>query len=215
MGFYLFVALFSSSPFFASNPSKYFVPIVRLVNDNPEDTRLNGSGSLLDKDTVLSSAHVFGDGNIAKRRIDCDGKLIGFSQAYLNTDNDIAILKLESSCTAIKKMPLAKKNAPTGAPIYAIGCPDAMCGLITKGIISGYQARESMTIFYSDVKAWHGSSGGPVLNEDGEIVGVVMAMHTMKEYHRSGNAIEEYGEIFTVCVPVSEIRQFLAQLGKP
>jgi len=90
-----------------------------------------------------------------------------------NPDYDLALLKL--TATELKTLPFANSDdADIGDEVYAIGTPsDLELGqTITKGIISGKRSIENIQYIQSDVSISPGNSGGPLLNDKGQIIGI-------------------------------------------
>ena len=132
-----------------------------------------GSGFFVRQDLIVTNYHVI-EG--AARGT---AKLVGKHTKYAiegitatERSNDLAILKVSAS--GIKPLPLVKNSdrVKIGAQIYVAGNPKGLERTFSDGIISskrgGYaDARLQMTAPISP-----GSSGGPVLNTQGEVIGV-------------------------------------------
>jgi serine protease Do len=56
-----------------------------------------------------------------------------------------------------------------GENIFAIGSPKGLTNSLTKGTISGFRDNHRIQI---DATIDHGSSGGPLFNERGEVIGI-------------------------------------------
>src|SRR5207249_4857766 len=63
-----------------------------------------------------------------------------------------------------------------GTPIVVIGNPEGFRGTVAEGIISGLRKSESGTWLQMSAPISRGSSGGPVLTQSGEVVGVSTMM---------------------------------------
>ena len=90
-----------------------------------------------------------------------------------NPEYDLALLKLTAS--ELKSLPFANSDeAEIGDEVYAIGTPsDLELGqTITKGIISGKRQLENVSYIQSDVSISPGNSGGPLLNDKGQVIGI-------------------------------------------
>jgi serine protease Do len=104
-----------------------------------------------------------------------------------NPDYDLALLKL--TATELKSLPFANSDdAEIGDEVYAVGTPSdlELEQTITKGIISGKRTLENISYIQSDVSISPGNSGGPLLNDRGQIIGIT----TMKMV---GKGIEGIG----------------------
>ncbi|MBK7855348.1 MAG: trypsin-like peptidase domain-containing protein [Bacteroidetes bacterium] len=87
-----------------------------------------------------------------------------------------------------------------GDDVWAIGTPLAtdLGQSITKGIVSGFRENNGLKFIQSDVSINAGNSGGPLINDKGEIVGIT----TLKI---SGKGIEGLG----FCIPANYVIEFL------
>jgi serine protease Do len=94
---------------------------------------------------------------------------------------DIALLKIESNRTDFPALTFGNSNeVRTGQIVFAVGNPFGLSGTITQGIISARDRRFSdsrLNYLQTDTVINKGSSGGPLVNVRGEIVGVNVALY--------------------------------------
>ena len=93
-----------------------------------------------------------------------------------NKEYDVALLKL----ITIKSNPILINNSDMPVPAteaYVIGTPadETLGQTITKGVISGNRTIEDKQYIQTDASVSPGNSGGPLLNENGELVGIINA----------------------------------------
>ncbi len=95
-----------------------------------------------------------------------------------NKAADLALLKIKSN----KDLPYfnlsTRKEVDFGSNIYAIGTPTSadLGQTISKGIISGFRDRDAGTkLIQTDASINSGNSGGPLVAENGLVIGVVNA----------------------------------------
>jgi S1-C subfamily serine protease len=85
---------------------------------------------------------------------------------------DVALIK----ASAPKGTPLPIRNTPValGETVYAIGTPldDALQNTVTKGIVSGTRLIDGRSFIQSDAPVTHGNSGGPLVDENGAVIGL-------------------------------------------
>ncbi len=117
-----------------------------------------------------------------------------FKAKLIGSDNltDLAILKIEEG----KELPVVdlgnSDNIEVGDFAVAIGNPFGLKGTVTFGVISAKGRRESQIDNYAALKNYiqtdapinQGNSGGPLLNIDGEVVGINTAI-----YSKTGGSI--------------------------
>lgn len=90
---------------------------------------------------------------------------------------DLALLKLSGYTTPFLEALDAVSPLPVGSPVYALGSPLGLKGSVTSGIISGYRDDYIQT----NAEIYPGNSGGPLVTEEGKVVGVnTMKMITHK-----------------------------------
>ncbi|KAL6560558.1 hypothetical protein OROGR_004117 [Orobanche gracilis] len=147
-----------------------------------------GSGTIINKDgTILTCAHVVVDfqglRSSSKGKVEValqDGR--SFEGTVLNADlhSDIAILKIKSKAPLpAAKLGNSSKLRP-GDWVLAMGCPLTLQNTITAGIVSCVDRKSSdlglggmhREYLQTDCAVNQGNSGGPLVNVDGEVVGV-------------------------------------------
>ena len=107
---------------------------------------------------------------------------------------DIALLKVDIYSNTISPLPLCFAQYPSvGEDVVAIGNPLSFNLTVTRGIVSGIRQTENQSLIQTDAPINPGNSGGPLLNQYGEVVGIINAK-------RSGLGIEGLG----FAVPIIE-----------
>ncbi|MBI9033911.1 MAG: trypsin-like peptidase domain-containing protein [Bacteroidales bacterium] len=91
-----------------------------------------------------------------------------------NESSDLALLKIEKENNRAFLIP-DDKNFGVGKEVYCIGTPTSveLGQTVSRGIISGVRKVEENTWIQTDVSVNFGNSGGPLINPNGELVGVV------------------------------------------
>ncbi len=131
-----------------------------------------GSGFLVSEDHILTNAHVADAGAISVRlgslRVTCEVQ---------RTDrvNDLALCRIPGKSTA-PILRLAAKDPSPGATIFALGSPRGFENTITQGLFTAYREMDGRRVGQISAPISPGSSGGPILNADGELVGVAVAL---------------------------------------
>ena len=147
----------------------------------------HGSGFFVsDKGHILTNAHVVGDADLV--RVVTSGrqyKLIG-DVIRKDKERDVALIRLEDMPEDFKPvvLPLRRDIPRIGEDVYAIGAPLSEKDLqdtVTKGIVSAWRASDRMTrqsYIQADVDVQPGNSGGPLLDANGNILGLTVAGYT-------------------------------------
>ncbi|MCB1530283.1 MAG: trypsin-like peptidase domain-containing protein [Rhodospirillales bacterium] len=147
-----------------------------------------GSGFFItDKGHILTNAHVVG--NAFRVRIVSSGKKEKMIAEVLRTDRlrDVALLRLEKvpEHLNITTLPIRMENPKVGEDIYAIGSPQyrQLQDTVTKGIVSSlrYDRREHQPYIQGDVTIHGGNSGGPLLDANGNIIGISVSGYIDRE----------------------------------
>jgi S1-C subfamily serine protease len=123
--------------------------------------------------------------------------------------NDIAILQLNTNGEILKELPLAEEEL-VGQDIYMMGHPFNRMNTMTKGIISrkyidefDNEPRIGVTADFAQ-----GASGGPIVNDNGQLAGMVRATFTLY----TGDGTKEHGEVQMIVkqvIPVSVIHKYV------
>lgn len=137
-----------------------------------------GTGFAIDEHHIITNAHVIT--NSKDIVINCYSETaennIGdeYKATLVSMDEriDLAILYVD----AIELTPLKLADANTikeGDVVYAIGTPENLPYTLTTGTVSSkLRITDGVKYVQTDAGITHGSSGGPLLNDDGEVIGV-------------------------------------------
>ncbi len=139
-----------------------------------------GSGFLWDKDHIVTNFHVVEKGTSFYVRFPNDIKEYEAKLIGTEPRKDLAVLRLIKKPNLVKPLKLgSSKNLKVGQIALAIGNPLGLDHTLTKGIISAL-GREIMgrggvnikNLIQTDASINQGNSGGPLLNSQGEVIGV-------------------------------------------
>ena len=150
-----------------------------------------GSGFVISSDGyIVTNNHVI-EGASAIEVLMANGETYPAQLIGRDASNDLAVLKIEASgLTALTWSDSAALTV--GSSIIAIGNPlGELANSATSGIVSALDRAVNidgtpMTMMQIDASVSPGNSGGPLLNEQGEVVGVVSAKS-------SGSGVEGIG----------------------
>ena len=101
-----------------------------------------------------------------------DGTELPVQWEQLSDRYDLALLTvLGNDSPFIRPSPLSR-NLMQGQKLFTVGNPDGMQFTVTGGIFSGYRDFGGMSVLQTDAPVNPGNSGGPLLDENGRVVGV-------------------------------------------
>ena len=151
---------------------------------NAFPTQGSGSGSIIDtKGHVLTNHHVVA--NAQKLEVTLgDGSKWPAQLIGSDPDNDLAVIKIDAPKEKLKVISMGdSRNLRIGQKVLAIGNPFGLQRTLTTGIISslGRTIRSEVgtlieDVIQTDAAINPGNSGGPLLNSDGEIIGINSAI---------------------------------------
>lgn len=178
-----------------------------------KDTTLSqGSAFLVGQAGYFVTNHHVVEGANAiylKGENDGDSMTMQARRVAIDRANDLALLKVDSSEGPFPKPPYAitQQAVKQGASIFTLGYPlENVMGSgvkVTRGIINalnGYKGSVSEYQFSASVQP--GNSGGPLFNDQGDVVGVVKAKIQGRQVESVGYAIKS-----------TQLRLFLRQVS--
>ena len=144
-----------------------------------------GTGVVVDlAGDILTALHVV-DGSTAIKLTFADGSTSGAKILVRQPDHDIAVLQPTEPPANVVPATLGNPNAvQIGTEAFIVGNPFGLYGSLSSGVVSGlgrtFKFPDSdMTIhglIQVDAAVNPGNSGGPLLNRDGQVVGIVTGL---------------------------------------
>ncbi|HSE82043.1 MAG TPA: trypsin-like peptidase domain-containing protein [Gaiellaceae bacterium] len=185
-----------------------------LAAENPflgqEPSSTLGSGFVVDRDGYLvTNYHVIENAQEVEVNFSGDDR-VPATVVGSDPSTDLAVLKIDAQARALTPLPLGNSDAVrVGDAVVAIGNPYGLERSATAGIVSALQrnitAPNGFTIdkvIQIDAPINRGNSGGPLLNGNGEVIGV----NSQIESETGGNV----GIGFAV--PVNTVREVVSQI---
>ncbi|MFY9551627.1 MAG: trypsin-like peptidase domain-containing protein [Thermoanaerobaculia bacterium] len=143
-----------------------------------------GSGAIIDaKGIILTNEHVVSGASkitaMTKAGIELDCDVVGS-----DADNDLAVLRVKKPAGALPAIRLGSStDLMIGETIVAIGNPFGLSNTVTAGVVSatgrsvkGENDRTYTDFIQTDASINPGNSGGPLVNVDGDMIGVATAI---------------------------------------
>lgn len=177
-------------PAFSAQVYRVIQPSLVLIQvagpgTNGEVARGVGSGVVVsDRGDILTSLHVVADATEIKLTF-ADGSESGAAVTAEQPENDIAVLRANRPPELLVPATLGNPNAMhIGDEVYAVGHPLGLYGSMSAGVISGFdrsfQPKNSQQrlqgLIQIDAAVNPGNSGGPLLNRDGQVIGIVAGL---------------------------------------
>lgn len=158
-----------------------------------------GSGFAIGSNCVITNAHVIQDPEDVLLRC-YDGTEYKAQVVGMDEDQDIAVLAVAEA--EFIPLPVADVAAMyTGSDVYAIGAPKSMAYTLTKGVLSAKERQiGGYTYIQTDAPINKGNSGGPLLNDAGEVMGV----NTLKMNDSEGIGL---------AIPIAAVCAYVESLG--
>ena len=152
-----------------------FPSVVLLVMEDKGQPVSLGSGFFVSDNVIVTNAHVIqGSTSGYAKVINKDSKLEILGYTAIDELHDLVLLEVKNSNS--NKIKLGKSELPeVGEDVYAIGNPQGLEGTFSKGIISSIRDIDGHSIIQITAPISPGSSGGPLINSTGEVIGVAFA----------------------------------------
>lgn len=168
------------------------------VQDKSGSTISVGSGFVINKGLLATNWHVVKGGKAVLVLGDVS---VPLEVTRRDIVADLAIVLVAAEITAAP-LKLAEKDAAPGDSIFVIGNPEGLEKTISTGVVSGIREIGGRKLLQISAPISPGSSGGPVLNSAGDVVGVTVAMLTE-------------GQNLNFAVPATALRQMLTSSEGP
>src|SRR5438876_8478940 len=132
-----------------------------------------GSGFFIDKDRVVTNRHVIEGAYRAEVHLNSGNSFQVKSVIAIDAEGDIAILKVEAPPNLVRPLSLDRASPQEGESVVVIGNPFGLEGSVTNGIVSAVRDIPGFgRIIQITAPISPGSSGSPVVNMQGQVIGV-------------------------------------------
>ena len=203
----------------------YAVSICEILTYNKNGQELGiGSGFVYSSDgKIVTNYHVLENAYSIKVTLDGQSYNVMNVLAY---DKDIDLAILEIAATNLKSVTICNKTHDVGAEVYAFGSSKGLTATFSRGIVT-YADRELDGVVYTqhDAAISAGNSGGPLINQYGEVIGVnTLSVKDSQNLNFAINVSElsnlNYGEKLTVaefydkeCNAVQKMKNYIVSKG--
>ena len=157
-----------------------------------QESEGTGSGFIIDDEGhIVTNAHVVQDAQEIEVALGADNVKVPAKLVGSDPSSDIAVIKFDPDAPALEGVELAtttfgdSAKLQVGDPVLAIGNPFGLDRTLTTGVVSALQREiPSLTDFQisdviqTDAAVNPGNSGGPLLNAQGQVIGVNSQIQT-------------------------------------
>jgi hypothetical protein len=172
------ISVLNAQDLSASEIFKHAGPSVVLIQTYDDAGNVAGAGSgfvIAPDGRILTNFHVIAHTKRATVRLENDDAYDKVYVLGVDRRKDIALLKID----AVNLVPLKLGNSSIsqiGEKVYTLGTPlGFLQNTLSEGLLSGIRQMDGYKMFQLSAPISHGSSGGPVLNASGEVIGIVDA----------------------------------------
>ena len=189
------------------------VVTVLVLDENDEGSWRFGAGTGIIVDGqghILTNNHVVSEADRVRVQL-LDGSTLFAEVVGSDPGTDLAIIQAEFPPGTLQIARFGDSGAvKPGDPVFAIGAPYGFSHSITAGIVSAVgrtypeRGRQLSGLIQSDTEINPGNSGGPLLNVNGEVIGITTAIQTNNERFQGVG----------LSIPSNLVQQLLPQLIK-
>jgi len=145
-----------------------------------QESGAEGSGFVIDTDGHIATNQHVVDGATSITVTFSNGHTAKATVVGTDPSTDVAVIKVDAPASELHPLAFADSNkVKVGDGVVAIGSPFGLEGTVTTGIVSALNrtidAPNNFTIsgaIQTDAAINHGNSGGPLLDADGNVVGI-------------------------------------------
>jgi S1-C subfamily serine protease len=168
------------------------MPAIVLV----ETTGGRGSAFYVQRDTLITNVHVVQQDSYVTLR-SMDGRSVTARVHTRAPGFDIAVLKIAQPLPSQPFLPMGTTaQLKAGQEVIVIGSAlGTLQNSVSRGIVSGLRNSGGVTLVQSDAAANPGNSGGPMLDRNGRVVGILTAGYRGQEGLNFAVAIDHARDI--------------------
>lgn len=180
-------------------------PAVVLIQTYDDKHEVNGAGSgfIVSSDgKILTNYHVIAHTKEATVLLQSKDAYDSVDVLDIDKRKDIALIKIKAVELPYLKLGRSA-GVEVGDPVYSLSSPLGLLqNTLSQGIISGIREGEGYSFFQTTAPISHGSSGGPIFNSGGEVIGISTA--TLSE-----------GQNLNFAIPIDYAKGMLAYPSAP
>lgn len=172
--------------------------IALIVAANSESAKL-GTGFFVGKGLILTNFHVVQNTTMVGIKLgDTEKPILTTEAGGYDLQNDLAILLVDKKVDAPMATLGDSDKVHPGQSIVVVGNPEGLDRTVSSGLVSAIREINGRKLFQISAPISEGSSGSPVFNDHGEVIGVVVS------------SIEK-GQNLNFAVPINYAKPLLEQ----
>ena len=141
--------------------------------DSRGEQLTRGSGFFIDTDRVVTNRHVIEGAHRAEIHTSTGGVYAVKGVIAVDAEGDLAVLKIDPPPASIRPLVLEKTSPQEGESVIVVGNPLGLEGSVTNGIVSAVRDIPTFgRIIQITAPISAGSSGSPVVNMQGQVIGI-------------------------------------------
>lgn len=197
---------------FAEAQEKQILPSVVRIQVVTTGGTIRGTGFAVEGG-IITAAHIVEKSNQVSVLCDDGDDTIVFDGDVVRKDTllDLAFIRVKNDFEKTISIPPVKFATAfpvkPGMPVYAIGNSLGFTRTISAGIVSASGKKSGERFLYSDVLVRKGNSGGPLINFNGEVIG--MTLGTIDTSLAGESRTKDTAPEFAYCISAADIVEFL------
>lgn len=150
-------------------------PAVFMITTTDGKTRYQGTGFFISENGIaISNYHIFEKAVGGMEKIlAADGTQLKINEILTRNSNVDYVVFRVAITKPVVFLNVARKGPEIGEEVFTIGNPYGLEHTLSQGIVSAY--RKEGTLIQTTAEFAPGSSGGPLLNMKGEVIGITTA----------------------------------------
>lgn len=129
----------------------------------------SGTSRLVTNFHVVEDAWVNG---VKAIRLLQDDQTFGARIVQVAEAADLALIEVDTTFPALK---VSRSEPPAGSSVLVVGSPLGLGGSVSSGVVSAYRLGDGERFMQFTAPISPGNSGGPVVDEQGQVIGVAVA----------------------------------------
>ncbi len=147
--------------------------------DSKGEPLSRGSGFFIDTDRVVTNRHVIENASRAEAHSSNGAVYPVKGVLAVDAEGDVALLKVDPPANSVRPLSLERTSPQEGESIVVIGNPFGLEGSVTDGIVSAVRDIPTFgRIIQITAPISPGSSGSPVVNMRGQVIGIATVQIT-------------------------------------